>query len=439
MGKLSLSGRPSARQQEFFSSKTKFVAYGGARGGGKSWALRRKLTLMCIKYKGLSALLIRRSYPELRENHIRPLLSELHGIASYNETQKVFTFANGSRIRLGYLETENDVGRYQGAEFDVIAIDEATQLSEYQYQALTACLRGTSDLPKRMYITCNPGGIGHGWVKRLFIDRDYNGSEKAEDYSFIQALVYDNKELLKHNPDYVKQLEALPVKMRDAWLYGRWDIFSGQFFSEFDEEVHTGEFTLPDNVVHYAAIDYGLDMLAVVFVAVDTEGKAYVYDEICEKDLIVSKAAERISEKIGGTKISAFIAPSDLWSRQKDSGKSISELFCENGIPLMKIRGSRSEGWLSLKEWLKKEKDESGRTVCSMIIHRRCKNLISCLPRLIYDDKKPNDCSTKPHEITHITDALRYFAHSRIAAAKKPVQAKTPKLSQKLSKYRKII
>ena len=439
MGKLSLRGRPSARQQEFFSSKTKFVAYGGARGGGKSWALRRKLTLMCIKYKGLSALLIRRSYPELRENHIRPLLSELHGIASYNETQKVFTFANGSRIRLGYLETENDVSRYQGAEFDVIAIDEATQLSEYQYRALTACLRGTTNLPKRMYLTCNPGGIGHGWVKRLFIDREYTAGERAEDYSFIQALVYDNKELIKHNPDYVRQLEALPVKMRDAWLFGRWDIFSGQFFTEFDEEVHTSEFTLPENVVRYAAIDYGLDMLAVVFVAVDENSRAYVYDEICEKDLIVSRAAERIAEKAAGVKISAFIAPSDLWSRQKDSGKSISELFSENGIPLTKISGSRSEGWLSLKEWLKKEKRGDGSTSSAMIIHRRCKNLISCLPRLIYDDKNPNDCSTKPHEITHITDALRYFAHSRVASANKPQKEKVKKLSEKLTKYKKII
>ncbi len=434
MGKLTLRGRPSARQQEFFQSKTKFVAYGGARGGGKSWALRRKLTLMCIKYKGLSALLIRRSYPELRENHIRPLLTELHGIASYNETQKTFTFANGSRIKLGYLETENDVQRYQGSEFDVIAIDEATQLSEYQYRALTACLRGTTGHVKRMYLTCNPGGIGHGWVKRLFIDREYVGSERAEDYSFVQALVYDNKELLRQNPDYVKQLEALPSDMRDAWLYGKWDIFSGQFFSEFDEQVHTGEFELPEPVVRYAAIDYGLDMLAVVFVAVDSSGRAYVYDEICEKDLIVSRAAERIKEKARGVKISAYIAPSDLWSRQKDSGKSINELFSENGVPLTKIRGSRSEGWLSLKEWLKKDGGES-----AMIIHRRCTNLISCLPRLIYDDKKPSDCSTKPHEITHITDALRYFAHSHIAPARKPEKEKTPKLSQKLSKYRRII
>ncbi len=439
MGKLSLRGRPSERQQEFFSSKTKFVAYGGARGGGKSWALRRKLTLMCIKYKGLSALLIRRSYPELRENHIRPLLAELHGIASYNETHKVFTFSNGSRIRLGYLETENDVQRYQGAEFDVIAIDEATQLSEYQFRALTACLRGTTGLPKRMYLTCNPGGIGHGWVKRLFIDKEYTGSERAEDYSFIQALVYDNKQLLKHNPDYVKQLEALPSEMRDAWLFGRWDIFSGQFFSEFDEDVHTAEFDLPENVVRYAAIDYGLDMLAVVFVAVDTEGKAYVYDEICEKDLIVSKAAACILEKVKGAKISAFIAPSDLWSRQKDSGKSISELFMENGIPFTRISGTRSEGWLSLKEWLKKEKDENGNVTSAMIIHRRCKNLISCLPRLIYDGKNPSDCSTKPHEITHITDALRYFAHSRVAIPKKQSPPKAQKLSEKLSKFKKII
>ena len=438
MGKLILKGTPNEKQKEFFCASSRYVAYGGARGGGKSWALRRKLVLMCIKYKGLSALLIRRSYPELRENHIRPLKTELCKVATYNESQKTFTFPNGSRIRLGYLESENDVQRYQGAEFDVIALDEATQLTEFQFQALTACLRGTNELPKRMYLTCNPGGVGHGWVKRLFIDKDYRGAEKKEDYSFIQALVYDNKALLKHNPEYVKQLESLPEELKKAWLFGSWDIFSGQFFSEFDSEIHTAEFSLPQETVNYAAIDYGLDMLAVVFVAIDSDGKAYVYDEICKENLIVSEAASEILKKSKNRKISTFIAPSDLWSRQKDSGKSISELFFENGVALTRISTSRSEGWLALKEWLKKTTDKDGKKDCAMKIHKQCRNLIDCLPRLIYDRKNPNDCSTEPHEITHITDALRYFAAARVALPHKKQEKPTEKLSKKLSNYRKL-
>lgn len=439
MGKLTLRGVPNEKQKQFFSATSRFVAYGGARGGGKSWALRRKLVLMCAKWDGISCLIIRRSYPELRENHIRPLRAELAGIAKYSESQKAFTFPNGSRIRLGYLESESDVQRYQGAEFDIIALDEATQLTEYQFQTLKACLRGTNGLPKRMYITCNPGGVGHGWVKRLFIDREYRASEKAEDYSFIQALVYDNKKLIKENPEYLSQLESLPPELREAWLYGKWDVFSGQFFSEFDADIHTEEFVSPpEESVIYAAMDYGLDMLAVVFVAVDKNGRAFVFDELCEKNLIVSKAAEKILEKSKGYNITSFIAPADLWNRQKDSGKSIFELFAENGVPLTKISGSRVEGWLALKEWLKVyEKD--GKKESAMVISRQCKDLVAYLPRLLYDKKNPSDCSTEPHEITHITDALRYFAASRAVMPYRCEEVKPEKLATKLSKYKRII
>ena len=442
MGKLAqlrLKGTPSKKQLEFFGATSRFVAYGGARGGGKSWALRRKLVLMCIKWEGISALLVRRSYPELRENHIRPLQSELSGIAKYNETQKTFTFPNGSRIRLGYLESESDVLRYQGAEFDIIALDEATQLTEYQFQTLKACLRGTNGLPKRMYITCNPGGVGHGWVKRLFIDRDYRAGEKSEDYSFIQALVFDNDELMKQNPDYLSQLESLPEELRRAWLFGRWDVFAGQFFPEFDSDVHVTEKPVPDGSIRYVAMDYGLDMFAAVFVAVDKNGEAYVYDELCEKNLIVSEAAQRLRKRADGQAICAYIAPKDLWSRQKDTGKSISELFCENGVPLTKVGAGRAEGWLALKEWLKVSVDADKNKHSAMTISRACADLIAYLPRLMYDPKNPNDCSTEPHEITHVTDALRYFAVFRNSVPHETAPRHSEKLASKLQKKHRLI
>lgn len=442
MGKLKnkpfLSGTPNEKQKEFFLKDTRFVAYGGARGGGKSWALRRKLVLLCLKWKGLSALLVRRSFPELRENHIRPLSAELFGIAKYNESQKTFTFPNGSRIRLGYLESEKDVQRYQGAEFDVIALDEATQLTEYQFQTLKACIRGTNGLPKRMYLTCNPGGVGHGWVKRLFIDREYRAGENPSDYSFIQALVYDNGELLEKNPEYLDQLKSLPHELREAWLYGKWDVFAGQFFSEFDTDVHVSEKSVPDGCIRYAAMDYGLDMLAVVFVAVDKDGNAYVYDELCREGLIVSEAAKAILEKASGQGISCYIAPSDLWSRQKDTGKSISELFGENGVPLTKLKSGRVEGWLALKEWLKAECGDDGVRRSRMTISRACRDLISYLPRLMHDEKDPNDCKTTPHEITHITDALRYFAAYRSSVPPKEKNLPRKKLTESV-KFKKLI
>ena len=400
-----LPGTPQPKQIEFFTAKQKYVAYGGARGGGKSWALRRKLVLMCARFAGISILLLRRSYTELRDNHIRQLLSELDGIAAYHDTRKVFTFPNGSRIRLGYLDSESDTLRYQGQEFDVIAIDEATQFTEYQFQTLKACLRGTNGFPKRMYLTCNPGGVGHGWVKRLFIDRDYRAGEKPSDYAFIQALVYDNRALLDADPDYLDRLQSLPTALREAWLNGQWNEFDGQFFREFDYDVHTcAPRPLPEDCERYCAIDYGFDMLAAVFVAVTKDGRAFVYDEVHESGLIVSEAAEAIKPHAKGVR--TYFAPSDLWSRQKDSGKSMASLFADNGIYLTRLQSSRIDGWMCLREWLKK--DENG--VSPMTISRVCVNLIRTLPLLLHDKDHTGDASTEPHSVTHAPDALRYFA-----------------------------
>lgn len=396
---------PSEKQAEFFASRTKFTAYGGARGGGKSWALRYKLVLLCLRYAGIRTLIVRRTLAELRENHVLPLFPIIvkNGLAEYSETHKEFRFINGSVIKLGYLDSDNDLLQYQGQEFDVIALDEATQLQERAFTVLCACLRGANTFPKRMYLTCNPGGVGHAWVKRLFIDRAFRQGEEPEDYKFIPARVFDNAALMKNNPDYIKQLKALPEELRRAWLYGEWDAFAGQFFTEFDENIHTASVVLPKNTARYCAIDYGLDMLAALFVAVDEEGRAYVYDEVYESGLIVSEAALRLKDK--KTEDMIFIAPADLWSRQKDSGKSIADLFCEQGIYLTKLSPTRISGWLALKEWLK---IRDGRT--DMVIDRKCRNIIRCLPLLMHDKNIPEDAATQPHEITHAPDALRYFA-----------------------------
>ncbi len=410
--RLILDMKPSAKQREFFLSEAKFTAYGGARGGGKSFALRYKLILLCLGYPGIRVLLVRRSYPELRENHIRPLCALLCGkpaAAVYSERDKCFAFSCGSHLQMGYLAGHGDLLRYQGQEYDVIAIDEATQIDEQMFQALSASLRGANRFPKRMYLTCNPGGVGHGWIKRLFIDREYRGAENPADYRFIPAGIYDNEALMRADPDYVKRLENLPEGLRAAWLYGRWDVFSGQFFPEFDERRHVCEpFSLPSSAAHYCAVDYGLDMLAALFIAVLPDGHAYVYDEIYESDLIVSTAAAKIREKLPEGAI--VIAPSDLWSRSRDSGRSAAELFADSGVYFTKIVPDRVNGWLALKEWLMVT-DGTPR----LRIFRGCRNLIRCLAQLMYDERRPNDAAVEPHELTHAPDALRYFASFRQA------------------------
>ena len=229
---------PSPKQKLFLSDKHRYVAFGGARGGGKSWAVRIKAVLLALKHKGIRICIIRRTYPELIENHIKPLREMLRcgskdSVAKYNDSRKELKFKNGSEILFRYCNAEKDLNNFQGVQFHIVFMDEATQLQQEWIEKIGACVRGADSLPKRNYYTMNPGGASHGYFKRLFIDRKYESGEYAEDYSFIQSLVTDNEALMKENPDYIKQLEKLPPKLREAWLNGRWDVFEGSFFEEF--------------------------------------------------------------------------------------------------------------------------------------------------------------------------------------------------------------
>jgi phage terminase large subunit len=420
MVQITLKGYPNDKQKEFFLSTSRHIAYGGARGGGKSWAMRRKFVLLALKYPGLKLLLLRRTLPELRENHIMPLLSELYGHATYKETDKSFTFPNGSRLKLGYCDHEKDVFQYQGQEYDVIGFEEATHFSESMKDFIITSNRSTrTDFTPRVYYTSNPGNVGHHWFKRLFIDRDYRAKEKAENYSFIPAKVYDNTVLMQNNPEYIETLENLPENQRRAMLDGDWDAFDGQYFSEFNRDIHTMDpFVIPSHWRRYVAIDYGLDMLAAYWIAVDTQGFAYVYKELYQSNLIISEAAERMKEVNASDSIYRWYAPPDLWNRRQETGKSAVDLFRENGILFRKSNNDRVQGWYNVKEWIKPydtRDEQTGKMikVSKLRIFKNCLNLIRTIPQLQFDDKDPNDVANDPHEITHAPDAIRYFCSAR--------------------------
>ena len=408
---IKIGGKPSLKQKEFFLSRAKYTAYGGARGGGKSWALRRKLVGLCLNYSGIRCLLIRRSFGEIKANHLIPMLKEYGEILSYNESEKAISFTNGSKIFFGYCSCDRDVLRYQGQEYDIIAIDEATQLSEYQFSIFRASLRGVNDFPKRIYLTCNPGGIGHSWVKRLFIDRDFRENEDPMEYKFIPALVYDNEPLLRSDPSYIEQLRALPTRLRDAWLNGRWDVFEGQFFSEFNENIHVIDGSrIPKNVGRFIAFDYGFDMLAVLLLAKDVEGNIYVEKELCRSNLTLGEAANAIVEFISGVHIEYAVASPDLWNRRQDSGKSGVEIMQSvYGMPSMVSADDRRiPGWRALKEYLSIREGKPNLFIC-----RSCYELIHSMQSLLCDKNRPEDASGEPHSITHAPEALRYAVMSR--------------------------
>lgn len=432
-GKVVLDiGTLQPKQQLFMDAKARYVGYGGARGGGKTHVLIRKAIVLALTYSGIKILIVRRTFSELEGTIIQPMIQLINSahiggrpagdqIASYHSTMHQYFFSNTSTIKFGHLSTKEAIHEYQGQEFDVIFMDEATHFTESQFRMLGACLRGVNKFPKQMHLTCNPGGIGHQWVKRLFITRDYEPTEKAKDYVFIPATVEDNPALMEAVPEYVQMLEVQPDDVRRAWRYGDWDAMAGQFFGEFKRELHVFKpFILPKEWPKYRVFDYGLDMFACYWIAIDFDGRAWVYREFCESGLIVSDAASAARSLTPSDEyIQYTIAPPDMWSTQKDTGRTMAEIFTQNGLGLVKASNSRIQGWLWMKELLKVRADGKP----GLMVSEDCQRLIRDIPALQHDEKNPSDVATEPHEYTHSPDAIRYFcAYRAMSAEREPVR-----------------
>lgn len=411
---INLGSPNSEPQWKFFLSRAKYTCYGGARGGGKSWALVAKSAGGALRYKGINILVLRREYSEMQNTLIDPMLKAFPSqVYTYNKSEHLLTFVNSSTIKFGNMPGYGAAvaGKYQGQSYDWLFIDEATQFLESEFRGLAAIVRGVNRIPKRIYLTCNPGGVGHNWVKRLFIDRKFKKGENPKDYVFIKATVDDNKDLMENNPDYVAQLELLPEDIRRAHRYGDWDALAGVFFEEFTEGVHTcPPFPIPANWARYRAFDYGLDMFACLWFAVDENGRCYVYREYNESGVIASDAARKQLElTLPSENIYFSIAPPDMWAKQRETGKTMAATFAENGVGLVKADNARVQGWAAVKELLKVQADGKP----NLIVFNTCERLIECMKCLMHDEVNPNDVSKKPHEITHSPDALRYFCQTR--------------------------
>ena len=423
--KLMLEGFPSERQREFFLSRARHTAYGGARGGGKSWAMRRKFILLALRYPGLNLLLLRRTLPELRENHLIPMQRELYGFAVYNSAERVFRFPNGSRIKLGYCDTLQDVYQYQGQEYAVIGLEEATHFTEEQMRFLTTCNRTTrKDFSPRMYYTCNPGNVGHAWVKRLFIDRLYAENENPDDYLFIPARIYDNKVLLDADPNYIRQLEALPEELRRAHLDGDWDVHAGQYFREFSRDRHVIEpFEIPSWWRRFRSMDWGYnDPCCVLWHAVDGESRVYTYRELYVRETRAGEVAAMVLELSRGESISYTVASPDMWQKRGAvlsgaggfEGETLAELFTSSGLSLTPADNSRVPGWNRVRDFLAVAPDGRPNWLC----FSDCRNLIRQLPALQFDQHNREDAADGDD---HAPEALRYALMSRPHAGKQPI------------------
>lgn len=417
--------KPNPKQEIFFRAKNKYIAYGGARGGGKSWAMRTKCVLLALNYDGIQILLLRRTLGELRENHLMPMRKMLEGIAKYRTAEKDFRFPNGSRIKLGYCDTESDVLQYQGQAYEVIGLEEATHFTEKQFTALTESNRISGNMNKefspRMYFTCNPGGVGHDWVKRLFVDRNYRENEEEKDYIFIKSLVYDNHFLMNNNPEYVQTLERLPEKRKRAMLYGDWDAFEGQFFEEFRNNsdgyltrlnTHVIEpFDVPYPWIIYRSFDWGYSRpFSCGWWAIDFNGIAYRILELygccpnssnegvkwtSHKVFQEIKRIENEHKWLKGKMIRGIADPS-IW--QVNGGEAIIEAADKNGVHFEKADNSRIPGWQQVRNRL--AFDENG--IPMLYVFNNCKAFIRTFPTLVYDTNKVEDLNTDGED--HIAD-----------------------------------
>ncbi len=405
---LTLSITP--KQAAFIGAEADEVLYGGAAGGGKSYGQVVDAFLYAMRYPKSRQLLLRSSFPALERSLILTALEIIpRSLYTYSSTKHKMQFRNGSLLEFGYLATDTDVTLYQSAEYDVIRFDELTHFTEYQYLYMLSRLRGTSGYPKQMKSTTNPGSKGHSWVKARFISPAPPGAVFGEDRTriFIPAKVEENCFLMEKDADYLSRLQLLPENEKRALLYGDWDIFEGQYFGEFSRALHVvSPAEIPAHHKRFRSLDYGLDMTACYWWAVDEEGCLTCYREFYKSGLTLSEAAREIlrlsppSEKFAYT-----VASPDLWNRRQDTGKSGVEIMTAEGLcGLIRADSRRVPGWRVLREYLRNEK---------IHIFETCINLIRTLPALLYDPHTPEDAADAPHEITHAPESVRYAVMSR--------------------------
>lgn len=420
------------KQKRFIDAGETEVLFGGAAGGGKSYGQIADALYTALLYPGSKQLILRRTFSELEKSLIRTSLALFpRGIYSFNASCHTGKFRNGSCIDFGYCAAESDVYQYQSAEYDVIRFDELTHFTESQYLYLISRVRGANSFPKQVKSTTNPGGVGHSWVKGRFVDPSpHDEAFVGEDgirRIFIPSLLDDNRFLSRGDPDYKRRLCALPEREKRALLLGDWNILEGRYFSEFSTASHViPPFEIPQSWRRYRTVDYGLDRLACLWIAVCPDGVSYVYREFCESNLPISQAAEGITRRTPKSEdIYATLAPPDLFSRSQETGKSKASIFSEFGVNFTKTSNDRECGWLAVKELLRE-----GERGARLKIFSTCTELIRCLPSLAIDKIRPTDCATEPHELTHAPDALRGFAifHTRPAPEKQ--KAKGPVWTQ---------
>ncbi len=413
-------------QTQFLAASEREVFYGGARGGGKSYAMLIDPLRYCDKAHH-RALLIRRSMPELRDmiNHSQRLYSQAYPGAKWREQEKEWRFPSGARIEFGYAENLTDVLRYQGQSYTWIGIDELPQYPTPEiYNFLRSSLRSVDpDIPVYMRATGNPGNVGSLWVKEMFVDPsepnksfdvhiDTVAGRKSITRRFIPAKLQDNPYLMQTD-DYMIMLSSLPEVQRKQFLEGDWSAFENSAFPEFDITTHVVQpFDIPRNWLRFRTCDWGYSSAAcVLWIAVDYDNNFWVYREHYTQRVTADVFARQVMEKEHNEYVRYGILDSSTWARRGDAGPSIAETMIREGCkwrPSDRSPRSRVAGKLELHKLLTKDQD-TGQP--KLKIFSNCTNLVRTMPMLPVDKNNPEDVDT--HAEDHAYDALRYGVMSR--------------------------
>ena len=413
-------------QTQFLAASEREVFYGGARGGGKSYAMLIDPLRYCDKQHH-RALLLRRSMPELRDmiNHSQRLYGQAYPGAKWREQEKEWRFPSGARIEFGYAENLTDVLRYQGQSYTWIGIDELPQYPTPEiYNFLRSSLRSVDpEIPVFMRATGNPGNVGSLWVKEMFVDPsepnkafqvhiDTLAGRKSITRRFIPAKLQDNPYLMQTD-DYMIMLSSLPEVQRKQFLEGDWSAFENSAFPEFDITTHVVQpFDIPRNWLRFRTCDWGYSSAAcVLWLAVDYDNNFWVYREHYTQRVTADVFARQVLEKERDEYVRYGILDSSTWARRGDAGPSIAETMIREGCkwrPSDRSPRSRVAGKLELHKLLAKDPD-TGQP--KLKIFSNCTNVIRTLPMLPVDKNNPEDVDT--HAEDHAYDALRYGVMSR--------------------------
>jgi hypothetical protein len=404
-------------QTDFLAAGEKDVLYGGAAGGGKSYAMLVD-PLRYAHKKAHRALILRRSMPELREmiDKSRELYPLAFPGAKFREVEKLWNFPTGAKVEFGFLERDADVYRYQGQAYSWIGFDEITHLpTEFSWNYLASRLRTTdSDIQTYLRCTANPGGVGSHWVKNRYIQpAEYNTSFKGSDgltRKFIPAKLADNPYLAEDGV-YEQMLKSLPPTQRRQLLEGNWDVAEGAAFTEFEAQYHIiPPFEIPIGWERVKGIDYGYaSESCCLWGTLDTnDGTLIIYRELYRKGLTGKDLGSIITEMELQDPFSVpVVLDTAAWSKTGTTGPTVGESLVREGHKLRRADKNRVQGKIQIHEFLKIK--ENGRP--KLQIFNTCPNLIRELQSIPLSKTNPEDVDT--HASDHAYDALRYMIMSR--------------------------